>query len=277
MLVDIPYKIGNAIAFNVVLYFLTNLRREPGAFFFFLLISFFTTLVMSMFFRFIGSVSRSLAQAMAPAAIFILAIIIFTGFVIPVRYMLGWCRWINYIDPVAYAFESLMINEFHNRDFACSSFVPRGTGYDGISGVNRICTQIGSVAGSTFINGDAFIGSSYEYYHVHKWRNLGIIIAFVIGFGAFYIIAAETVSEKKSKGEVLVFRRGHIPASIRASTADDEEAVSERRGSVIKQVATQEDVSAMIQRQTSVFSWRDVCYEVKIKGETRRILDHVDG
>jgi ATP-binding cassette subfamily G (WHITE) protein 2 (PDR) len=277
MLVDIPYKIGNAIFFNVVLYFLTNLRREPGAFFFFLLISFFTTLVMSMFFRFIGSVSRSLAQAMAPAAIFILAIIVFTGFVIPTRYMLGWCRWINYIDPVAYSFESLMINEFHNRQFHCSTFIPFGSGYEGIGGVNRVCSAVGSVVGQSSVNGDAYINSAYQYYHAHKWRNLGIIIAFVIGFCVFYIVAAETVHEKRSKGEVLVFRRGHIPASILASTADDEEAASERRGSVLKQVATQEEVSAMIQRQTSIFSWRNVCYDIKIKGEPRRILDHVYG
>jgi ATP-binding cassette subfamily G (WHITE) protein 2 (PDR) len=33
----------------------------------------------------------------------------------------------------------------------------------------------------------------------------------------------------------------------------------------------------MLQEQTSVFQWHDVCYEVKIKDETRRILDHVDG
>lgn len=52
-----------------------------------------------------------MSQAMVPAAILILALVMFTGFVIPIDYMLGWCRWINYIDPVAYAFESLMINE----------------------------------------------------------------------------------------------------------------------------------------------------------------------
>ena len=275
MLVDIPYKITNAIVFNVVLYFMTNLRREAGAFFFFVLISFMTTLVMSMFFRFIGSVSRSLAQAMAPAAVFILAIIIFTGFVIPTRYMLGWCRWINYIDPVAYAFESLMINEFNNRDFDCSRFVPD---YPDASGDNRICTAVGSVAGATSTSGDAYINSSYQYYAENKWRNLGIIIAFIIGFCVFYIVAAELVHEKKSKGEVLLFRRGHIPAAVKEGDkgAIDEES-GERRGSVIKQVHTQEDVSAMIQRQTSIFSWRNVCYDIKIKGEQRRILDHVDG
>lgn len=99
MLTDIPYKIANAIIFNVTLYFMVNLRRTPGAFFFFLLISFIATLTMSMLFRTIASVSRTLSQAMAPAAIIILAIVIFTGFAIPVDYMLGWCRYVAHDIP----------------------------------------------------------------------------------------------------------------------------------------------------------------------------------
>jgi ABC-type multidrug transport system permease subunit len=50
---------------------------------------------------------------MAPAAVFILALVIYTGFAIPTRGMHPWFRWINWIDPVAYAFEALMINEVY--------------------------------------------------------------------------------------------------------------------------------------------------------------------
>lgn len=46
---------------------------------------------------------------MAPAAILILAIVIYTGFALPIPYMRGWARWINYLDLVAYGFESLMV------------------------------------------------------------------------------------------------------------------------------------------------------------------------
>jgi ABC-type multidrug transport system permease subunit len=48
---------------------------------------------------------------MAPAAVFILALVIYTGFAIPTRDMHPWFRWLNYINPVGYAFEALMINE----------------------------------------------------------------------------------------------------------------------------------------------------------------------
>lgn len=48
---------------------------------------------------------------MAPAAVVILALVIYTGFAIPITNMHPWFRWINHLDPVSYAFEALMINE----------------------------------------------------------------------------------------------------------------------------------------------------------------------
>lgn len=111
MITDLPNKIGTTIVFDLTVYFMTNLRRTPGHFFVFFLFTFVCTVTMSMFFRSIGALSRSLSQAMAPAAIFILALVIYTGFAIPVTNMHPWFRWLNYLDPVAYAFEALMINE----------------------------------------------------------------------------------------------------------------------------------------------------------------------
>ena len=172
MLTDLPYKICNAILFNVTLYFMVNLNRHPGNFFFFLLISFMLTLVMSMLFRTIGSVSRTLSQAMAPAAILILAIVIYTGFALPVPNMRGWARWINYLDPVAYGFESLMINEFVGRTFICppESFVPTGPSYTNASALEQVCSAVGAVAGTSFVDGTTYIESSYQYLPSHKWR-----------------------------------------------------------------------------------------------------------
>jgi len=277
MLVDMPYKVMNAIAFNVVLYFMTNLRREPGAFFFFLLMTFTTVLAMSMIFRTIASASRTLSQAMVPAAILILGLVIFTGFVIPIDYMLGWCRWMNYIDPLAYAFESLMVNEFHNRQFTCTEYVPPMIGaYADVGPANRVCTAIGSIAGSPFVSGDDYLESGFQYRWSHRWRNFGILIGFILFFLSTYMIAAELVSEKKSKGEVLVFRRGYKPASLKEKKSDDPEAMMAQVGPITTRDADP-TLAGHLQQQTSVFHWKDVCYDVKIKKENRRILDHVDG
>lgn len=281
MLCDLPYKIANTIIFNVSLYFLTNLRREPGAFFTYLLFSFFTVMVMSMIFRTLASSSRTLSQALVPAAILILDLVIFTGFIIPVDYMLSWCRWLNYVDPLAYAFESMLVNEFSGRQFTCTEIVPSPAfGYTNVDPANRVCSAVGSVAGSSFVDGDRYLNTAFKYYASHKWRNLGIIIAFMFFSLGTYIISAELVSEKKSKGEVLVFRRGHKPAQFKERKGDIEEGEGPRVGPIATNAsrpAPDNKEAGFIEGQKSVFHWSDVCYDVSIKGEPRRILDHVDG
>lgn len=291
MLCDMPYKIANSIIFNLTLYFMTNLRREVGPFFFFLLISFVTVMVMSMIFRTIGSASRTLFQALVPAAILILDLIIFTGFVLPKRYMLGWCKWLSYIDPLAYAFEALMVNEFHDREFRCTQYVPTAEApkpsfvatlakYANIAPENQVCSAVGAVPGRKYVNGDDYLRSQFEYEWDHRWRNLGFVIAFIVFFLTCYIIAAELVSEAKSKGEVLVYRRGHKPAAAKhAEKQRDPESAMANIGPIVtaERSRGQGKEGGMLQEQTSVFQWHDVCYDIKIKGEARRILDHVDG
>jgi pleiotropic drug resistance (PDR) family protein len=281
MLCDMPYKLTNAITFNVPLYFMTRLRQTPGAFFTFLLFSVVTTLTMSMVFRTIAATSRTLSQALVPAAILILGLVIYTGFTIPTRNMLGWSRWMNYIDPIAYGFESLIVNEFHGRDFPCEpqNMVPFGESYQNVGRFSKICSSKGAKAGQNFINGDDYFIDSFQYANSHKWRNLGIMFGFMIFFMATYLIGTEYISESKSKGEVLLFRRGHTPKKTGGSD-DDIEMTSmtptdKKDGSSSSSTDGQE--AAAIQRQTAIFHWQDVCYDINIKKEERRILDHVDG
>lgn len=273
MLSDMPYKILNAITFNIPLYFMTNLRREAGPWFFYLLISFTMTLTMSMLFRGIASVSRTLEQAMTPASLAILALVIYTGFAIPTDYMLGWARWINYLNPVAYGFEALMINEFSGRTYECvaSLLVPS---YPGADLSNQVCSAVGAVPGQTFIDGDTYMSVAFGYSASHRWRNYGILWAFLIGFMMTHILTTEYIQAKKSKGEILVFRRGVMPASLQDSKEDVEAPSS---GGTTKVEKSGKDTSDIIQRQTAIFQWRNVCYDIKIKGQPRRILDNVDG
>ncbi|KIX04357.1 uncharacterized protein Z518_05225 [Rhinocladiella mackenziei CBS 650.93] len=281
MLMDIPAKTLNAIGFNLILYFMTNLRRTPGAFFFFLFTSYVLTLTMSMLFRVIASVSRTLIQALVPTAVLMIAIVVYTGFVIPVDYMLGWASWIRWLNPTAYGFESLMVNEFHNQRYDCSTFIPPAPQFGDGTTLSQTCTVVGSVAGETTVDGDAYINSSYKYYAAHKWRNIGILFVFMIGLLVMYLAATETVSAKKSKGEILLFRRGYKPKFLKEKTDDTESGISDQAVALERKQTKDEElarqVSAVIQKQTAIFQWKNVCYDIKIKGQPRRILDHVDG
>jgi len=62
MICDLPNKILTATGFDLALYFMTSLRRTPGHFFVFLIFAFPSTLTMSMYFRCIAALSRTLAQ-----------------------------------------------------------------------------------------------------------------------------------------------------------------------------------------------------------------------
>jgi ATP-binding cassette subfamily G (WHITE) protein 2 (PDR) len=84
--------------------------------------------------------------------------------------MVPWFRWINYVDPIAYAYESLMINEFHGREFACSVFVPSGPEYSTVGAFNHICAVVGAVPGSNVVSGAEYLKLSFNYERSHLWR-----------------------------------------------------------------------------------------------------------
>ncbi|KAJ6100307.1 CDR ABC transporter [Penicillium canescens] len=278
MLTDIPYKLLNTLCFNLTLYLMANLRREAGPLFFFLFVAFLSTMVTSSLFRTIASVSRTMSQAMVPAALLVLGLIMYTGFTMPTMYMPGWSRWMAYVNPLSYAFESLMINEFHDRRFSCSIVVPSGPDYSAVGINNRACAEVGNTLGSTTIQGDIYINDKFQYYHSNKWRNVGILIAFWIIFTVAYLAATELLGMSKSKGEVLIFRRSHFvnkKSTRRMAEADDEEALDAEMATMAQSSATDETQTSSHEGQ--IFQWQDVCYDIKNKGEVRRILDHVDG
>lgn len=92
---------------------------------------------------------------------------------------------------------------------------------------------------------------------------------------AGYLVATEYISAKKSKGEVLVFQRNRTPA---VQLKLDEEANSDVRldAQTLAREKTVPGAPASIQKQTAVFHWDNVCYDIKIK-EERRLLNEVDG
>ncbi len=74
-----------------------------------------------------------------------------------------------------------------------------------------------------------------------------------------------------------MFPRGQTPAALLQKQSEDPEAAITRQITSIEKSSSRIDAATIIKRQTAIFQWSDVCYDIKIKGEPRRILDHVDG
>jgi ATP-binding cassette subfamily G (WHITE) protein 2 (PDR) len=270
---DIPIKFFIAVFFNLVLYFMAGLRREPAQFFLFFLITYMCTFVMSGIFRTMAALTKTIEQAMAISGVLVLALVIYTGFVISPPQMHPWFAWIRWINPLYYAFELLIASEFHARDFPCSAIVPP---FSPPVGDSWICGVVGAVAGEYTVNGDAFIAANYSYYYSHVWRNFGILIAFLIFFMFTYMVAAELNSSTSSTAEVLVYPHGQVPTHLKkglGQAPSDEEAVA----GVEARPETQDENMKALEPQTDLFTWRNVVYDIDIKGETRRLLDNVSG
>lgn len=110
-------------------------------------------------------------------------------------------------------------------------------------------------------------------------RNFGILLGFIVFFSVAYLAASEFLSTSPSKGEVLVFRR----AKSRFPVRPDEEtgnsmSVNTLGGSVNH--APEDTPSEKPNRdlpQDAPFCWKDLCYNITVKGQPRRLLDNVDG
>ncbi|EKV04206.1 ABC multidrug transporter, putative [Penicillium digitatum PHI26] len=274
VLSDVPVKFAMAVVFNIILYFLAGLKREASNFFLYFLITFIITFVMSAVFRTLAAVTKTISQAMGLAGVMILILVVYTGFVLPVPSMHPWFKWLHYLNPIYYAFEILIANEFHAREFPCSSFVPS---YADLSGKAFSCTAAGSTAGSTTVNGDRYIELNYTYSYSHVWRNFGILIAFLIGFMLIYFAATEINSATTSTAEALVFRRGHEPARFRKGNRSGSDVESTEPSKSQPTADTDDKGMGAMQAQTDTFTWRNVCYDIEIKGEPRRLLDNVSG
>lgn len=273
---DIPVKFASAVVFNIVIYFMAGLRQEPSQFFIFFLINYVITFVMIAIFRTMAAVTKTVSQALSLAGVMILALVIYTGFVIPVPSMHPWFSWIRWINPVYYAFEALVANEFHGRQFNCSDVVPPyGTGS------SWVCAVAGAVPGQSFVDGDAYISASFEYSYSHVWRNFGILMAFLVAFLAAYFSAVEFNASTASTAEVLVFQRGSAPDAARVKarqrgTEDEEKGASDESTSSTA-VFDRRNVQDVIEPQKNIFTWHNVMYDIEIKGEPRRLLDGVTG
>ncbi|KAK2736180.1 GTPase-activating protein [Myotisia sp. PD_48] len=276
LVADFPIKFLTAAMFNVTLYFLGDLSRTAKQFFIFFLFTFITMLVMSTIFRSLAAATKTIPQALTLAGVMVLAIVIYTGFTIQRSYMHKWFEWISWINPVAFGFEAILVNEVHNSRFQCANPVPPyGTGN------NFACPVAGAVPGEMSVSGDAWVKSSYGYSYTHLWRNLGILLGFLFFFWFVYLVISELNLSSSSAAEYLIFRRGYAPKSI--LNGRDEETTTSSEPPVQSIQAGSDETSpnanpgTVLPPQKDIFTWNHVTYDISIKGEPRRLLDNVAG
>lgn len=271
MITQYPIKFSNVGVFTIIIYFMTGFKREAGPFFLFTLFTLLTSLSMTGLFRTVASLTDTVEGALGISGGFMIAMGLYAGYIIPRPSMHPWFKWISYINPIYYAIEGQMVMEFHGRKAPCGAeLVPSGPGFENVSIAHQVCAVTGARPGQNYVLGDDYI-AAFGYSYSHVWRNLGICIAFFVFFVATYATATEFKKPPTSKGEFLIFRR-----PIWGSRHADD---PEEKGGVPFQSLDQDgtpNFDAVIKGK-DVFTWQHMNYDVDIKGETRRLLNDVQG
>jgi ABC-type transport system involved in cytochrome bd biosynthesis fused ATPase/permease subunit len=196
-----------------------------------------------------------------------------------------WLKWLIWINPVQYAFEAVMSNEFYNLDIQCVSpnVVPDGPN---AQPGHQSCAVQGSSPDQLVVQGSSYIKTAFTYTRSHLWRNFGIIVAWFVFFVILTMLGTELQQPNKGGSSVTIFKRSEAPKYVEeavknkelpedvesgqkenAANADPEKTQSGESGSEVKDIA----------RSTSIFTWQDVHYTIPYEGGQRKLLQDVHG
>ncbi|GMF57851.1 unnamed protein product [[Candida] boidinii] len=207
-----PIRIVFITIFNIVVYFLANLKVDAGSFFTFELFVVLTVQCLSCMFSMLASLSASLDAFMAISGLIVYPILLYCSYLIQRPSMVPWFKWYSYMDPVLYGFEAALTTEFHGRVMQCSDsdLIPSGPGYENVASDNQVCAFVGSTGSEVL--GDRYVALSYDYSFSHVWRNFGILILFTLGFLVINLVVVEIYHPVGKSGDVLLLTSGsHIP------------------------------------------------------------------
>ncbi|KAG9016077.1 hypothetical protein FRB93_011551 [Tulasnella sp. JGI-2019a] len=275
---DLPVFFVQLVVFTLIFYFLTDLRRDAGNYFIYLLIVYFTTLTTTAYFRLIGSLFSSFQGASKVSGLSFSVMVTYAGFIIPTPSMHPWFSWLRWIDPIHYAFEALMSNEFTGQTFECvpPSLVPYGPDYT--PGQNAGCALAGASVGSTTIDGAAYLSIALRLYRSHLWRNFGILVAFWIFFVAMCMVGTERLKAAGSTKNFLLYKRGGGDKYIQQAALHGNQPRDEEEAQEMQTVGKSgRQSNGNVHTTSTVFTWRNLTYTVSAGGHQRTLLQNVQG
>ncbi|KAG9049169.1 hypothetical protein FS837_010988 [Tulasnella sp. UAMH 9824] len=271
-LADMPFSAVRFFLFNVIVYFMTGLRRTAGAFFTFHIFIYLEFLTMQGFFRTIGVVCPNFDSAFRLASFLLPNLFSYAGYFIPVDSMRRYLFWVYYIDPLGYTFSGLMENEFGKLDMLCAGkdITPRNAPgqdfYPEQLGPNQVCTFFGAQPGQTVVHGKDYIDVGFQLASSDLWkRNFVVLVALFIVFQVTQYVAMEKVHWGGMGG-----------AQIFVKEDKETKALNERLQQRSAQGSEKVGKEATFQRGKTL-TWKDVNYVVPVPGGTRRLLHDVTG
>ncbi|KAG5652201.1 hypothetical protein H0H81_005936 [Sphagnurus paluster] len=281
---DLPFSALRILLFDIVIYFLSGFHRSAGGFFTFHLFSYVAYLCLQGFFRTFALLCPNFDVAFRLAVFFIPNFIQYNGYVIPVTSMKRWLFWIYYVNPISYAWQGMMQNEFMRISFTCdgSSIVPRnGPGifqYPDDLGPNQACTLFGSKIGSNIISGRDYLLAGYDINTSNLWRrSFLVLVGFLLAFQLTQMIALEYFPEYGINLSINIFAKETDEIKKRNEVLLQKKLQrKEKLGYLnVEKKVKREKVAIQVDQKT--FTWENLNYHVPGPNGPIRLLHDVFG
>ncbi|EOR04827.1 Brefeldin A resistance protein [Wallemia ichthyophaga EXF-994] len=280
-IVDIPILFGCVTLMSIIVYFLASLQYTAGQFFIYYLFVFITAMSLTQFYRAVAALSPTFNEAIRFSVCALNIAVVFVGYVIPRTDMPEWFKWISYINPLPFAFEAAMANEFHGMTLSCApgSVVPN---IAGAQVAYQTCAFQGSVPGSLTIPGDNYINTAFGYSFSHVWPNFGYVMAYLIGYLLATALFSEIFDFSGNGGGVTVFaktEKGKAKAkeTEKAMVGDVETGPTARSTDEKGGAPVTEVTPGSIKPSEADFTFKDVSYTVSTPGGDRKLLNNITG
>lgn len=269
--VDLLFSSAQILVFSIIVYFMTGLVRDAGAFFIFVLMIITGYLAMTLFFRTVGCLCPDFDVAIRLAATIITLFVLTSGYLIQWQSEQVWLRWIFYINALGLSFSALMMNEFGRLNLRCAgtSLIPYGPSYNDIN--SQVCTLPGSQAGSNLVSGTEYIRLAFSYVKSDLWRNWGITVVLIVAFLLANAFLGEYVKWGAGGRTVTFF----VKENQELKTLN--EKLREKRD---KRNRKEEDTDASTDlniTSKAVLTWEDLCYDVPVPSGQLRLLNNIYG
>lgn len=295
-IINFPVRLVAITIFCIILYFLSNLKREAGPFFQYYFFVILAVQAISSLFVMLAVLMPNAAAAMGISGLTMMSMVMYSSYMIQRPSMYWWFKWFSYCNPVLYVFESLILLQFRNLRMPCSPFelIPTGPGYENINpALNQVCGFVGAAAskklynGENDVSGDIYLKLAFTYVYSHEWRNLGIIFAFIVGYLAIGCFITEMYNPIQASSDQLLFiKNAKITKSMfehfRLIAAEDDISVdlekNEDENELVNFVSlTSDSDQSHILGSDDIFTWKNITYVVPYAGESRKLLEDVQG
>jgi hypothetical protein len=186
-LIEIPWVTAIAVVTVTPLYFLVGMVPTPQSFFFHCLINILVSYAFLSVGQAVSCLCSTIQTAQAGTSAFIPIAFLFGGLYLPLPQIPVYWKWAYFINPVAFAIQSVVAPQFQHRN-GC-------TPYDPVTETGT-CPTIVAFRGSYFEKVDtlAFVEDKYDVAYSGRWLPALWLAIFCLGAQTIHVAAAKFVN-----------------------------------------------------------------------------------